>query len=135
MLRKEVLILRTLKLKFEPIRELEMRLWCYVRELDLRTTCKFRICKWLNSEEIWKIIYSLTQKDDKIFSFSPCWDSGTWKFQSMGLTLCVYGIWIYTVNIFLEPSLEIDIEIAPLGLLKKANTKPLWRKVPTMKVT
>ena len=57
------------------------------------------------------------------------------KIPKHGLNLmCLWDL-NYTVNIFLEPSLEIDIEIAPLGFLKKANTKPLWRKVPTMKVT
>lgn len=81
------------------------------RELDLRNPHKFRIHEGLYSKEIKKIIYSLAQKDDKDFSLSTCRKSGTWKFQSIGLTLCGYGIWIYTVNIFLELSLEIDIEL------------------------
>lgn len=102
------------------------------RELDVRNPHKFRIHEGLYSKEIRKIIYSLAQKDDKDFSLSTCRESGTWKFQSIGLTLCGYGIWIYTVNIFLELSLEIDIEIGPLGILNKASAKPLWRKVPTM---
>lgn len=102
------------------------------RELDLNIPHKFRIHVGLYSKEIRKTILSLAQEDDKYFFFfflSAFKESGTWKFQSMGLTLCGRGIWIFTINIFLGLSLEIDIEIGHLGILKKRKCKTTLEEV------